>query len=102
MKPSNMSKMAWATTTAPSAPLSGTTTSPSPSPTVTPSASPSTTTGTTYQRTESVRTPDRSSNWGALGLLGLIGLANLFRKPDEKVIYEEREPDEATRPGSRF
>lgn len=41
-------------------------------------------------------------DWGWLGLLGLIGLAGLAgrNKHEEPVRY--REPDEATRPGTRY
>jgi hypothetical protein len=35
-----------------------------------------------------------------LGLFGLIGLANLFRKPEEPVRYVDPDPNEASRPGS--
>jgi hypothetical protein len=35
-----------------------------------------------------------------LGLLGLIGLANLFRKSEEPVAY--RDPNETTRSGSGY
>jgi hypothetical protein len=36
---------------------------------------------------------DDANNWGWLGLIGLIGLANLFRKPKTTEVY--REPDVA-------
>ncbi|MFB2897114.1 WGxxGxxG family protein [Aerosakkonemataceae cyanobacterium BLCC-F50] len=41
-------------------------------------------------------------DWGWLGLLGLIGLAGLAgrNKHEEPVRY--REPDEASRPGTRY
>jgi hypothetical protein len=35
-----------------------------------------------------------------LGLLGLIGLANLFRKQEEPVSY--RDPNQTTGTGSRY
>ena len=43
-----------------------------------------------------------SFDWGWLGLLGLIGLAGLAgrNKHEEQVRY--REPDEASRPGTRY
>ena len=42
---------------------------------------------------------DRNPNYGWLGLLGLIGLANLFRKP-KPTVYSE--PDVTTRPTNRY
>ncbi|HEY9299697.1 MAG TPA: WGxxGxxG family protein, partial [Phormidium sp.] len=66
------------TTTAPDA-TTGTTTTPDATTTT-----PSDTTGTTPY--SGVRSETRDSNsWGWLGLLGLIGLANLFRKSPEPV-----------------
>lgn len=71
------------------------------------SAQTNTTTGGTT--TEGVNTTDRtvyqerdSFDWGWLGLLGLIGLAGLAgrNKHEEPVRY--REPDEASRPGTRY
>ncbi len=35
----------------------------------------------TFDTTPFQETKDDNNNWGWLGLLGLIGLANLFRKP---------------------
>jgi hypothetical protein len=35
-----------------------------------------------------------SNNWGWLGLIGLIGLANLFRKP--KTVERYRDPEVST------
>lgn len=70
------------------------------------SAQTGTTTDTT---TEGVNTTGRTVNyerdtfdWGWLGLLGLIGLAGLAgrNKHEEPVRY--REPDEASRPGTRY
>jgi hypothetical protein len=58
------------------------------------------TTGTT---TRTVQQEERDTfDWGWLGLLGLIGLAGLFgrNKNEESVRY--REPDEASRPGTRY
>lgn len=37
----------------------------------------------TLDTTPFQETKDDNNNWGWLGLLGLIGLANLFRKPHE-------------------
>lgn len=42
---------------------------------------------------------DDANNWGWLGLIGLIGLANLFRKPKRTEVY--REPDVASGTGYR-
>ena len=74
------------------------------------SAQTGTNTGTnTDTTTEGVNTTGRTVNyerdsfdWGWLGLLGLIGLAGLAgrNKHEEPVRY--REPDEASRPGSRY
>lgn len=44
-------------------------------------------------------TKDDNNNWGWLGLVGLIGLANLFRKPKSQTVY--REPDATSRTGYR-
>lgn len=44
-------------------------------------------------------TKDDHNNWGWLGLLGLIGVANLFRKPKTRTAY--RENDVVSRPGYR-
>lgn len=67
-------------------------------------------TGTTTDTTTGgVNTTDRAVyqerdtfDWGWLGLLGLIGLAGLAgrNKHEEPVRY--REPDEASRPGTRY
>ncbi len=42
----------------------------------------------TIDTTPFQETRDDNNNWGWLGLLGLIGLANLFRKP-KTVAYED-------------
>jgi MYXO-CTERM domain-containing protein len=44
---------------------------------------------------------DRDFDWGWLGLLGLIGLAGLARKNEEPAT-RYREPDEASRPSTRY
>ncbi|MBE9229352.1 WGxxGxxG-CTERM domain-containing protein [Phormidium sp. LEGE 05292] len=70
----------------------------------TPGTTGDTTTGTnTTSRTADYNTDNRDSfDWGWLGLLGLIGLAGLAgrNKHEEPVRY--REPDEASRPGTRY
>jgi len=43
---------------------------------------------------------DDNNNWGWLGLLGLIGLANLFRKNKSTVAHHE--PDVVSGPGPRY
>lgn len=43
------------------------------------------TTSPTIDTTPFQETKDDNNNWGWLGLIGLIGLANLFRKPQEPV-----------------
>lgn len=45
-------------------------------------------------------TKDDNNNWGWLGLLGLIGLANLFRKPKETTVY--RDPNAPTGSEPRY
>jgi hypothetical protein len=40
---------------------------------------------TTLDTTPLQESESDNNHWGALGLLGLIGLANLFRKDDEPV-----------------
>ncbi len=65
----------------------------------------STTDGTTSGVNTTTRTADYNNDsfdWGWLGLLGLIGLAGLAgrNKHEESVRY--REPDEASRPGTRY
>jgi hypothetical protein len=42
----------------------------------------------TFDTTPFQETKDDNNNWGWLGLLGLIGLANLFRKP-KTVAYSD-------------
>ncbi len=42
----------------------------------------------TFDTTPFQETKNDNNNWGWLGLLGLIGLANLFRKP-KTVAYSE-------------
>lgn len=67
---------------------SGTTTAPS-----------STNTGAmSNQGVDSTR-DERGFDWSWLGLLGLLGLAGLKRKPEQTQVY--RDPNEASRPGSR-
>jgi hypothetical protein len=54
----------------------------------------------TVDTTPFQETSDDNNNWGWLGLLGLIGLANLFRKP--KTHHEAyHDPNVTTRPGYR-
>ncbi|CAD5982548.1 hypothetical protein PCC9214_05000 [Planktothrix tepida] len=54
----------------------------------------------TVDTTPFQETRDDNNNWGWLGLLGLIGLANLFRQP--KTHHETyRDPNVTTRPGYR-
>lgn len=43
-----------------------------------------------------------SFDWGWLGLLGLIGLAGLAGRNKHQEPVRYREPDEATRPGTRY
>lgn len=57
------------------------------------------TTGPTVDTTPFQETSGGNNNWGWLGLLGLIGLANLFRKPKQTVTYTETD---ATTRGSRY
>ena len=55
---------------------------------------------TIIDRTPFQETTDDNNNWGWLGLLGLIGLANLFRQPrTNSETY--RDPNVTTRPGYR-
>lgn len=54
---------------------------------------------TSTQRNDAQR-DDRGTDWGWLGLLGLLGLAGLKRKPEQTQVY--RDPNEASRPGSRI
>jgi hypothetical protein len=42
-------------------------------------------TSPTFDTTPFQETRNDNNNWGWLGLIGLIGLANLFRKPKEHV-----------------
>lgn len=47
----------------------------------------------TLDTTPLQETRDDNNNWGWLGLLGLIGLANLFRQPKtQHTVYREPEP----------
>lgn len=43
-----------------------------------------------------------SFDWGWLGLLGLIGLAGLAGRNKHQEAARYREPDEVSRPGTRF
>ncbi|MGC1393164.1 MAG: WGxxGxxG family protein, partial [Coleofasciculaceae cyanobacterium] len=61
----------------------GTTTTPD---VATPSTSPATTENTSVQSTQVVTTK-RHSSWGWLGLFGLIGLVNLFRRKSQETVY---------------
>ncbi|MFB2837549.1 WGxxGxxG family protein [Floridanema evergladense] len=58
--------------------------------------------GTTTGTSDYNRDNRDGFDWGWLGLLGLIGLAGLAgrNKHEESVRY--REPDEASRPGTRY
>ncbi len=47
--------------------------------------------GPTVDTTPFQETKDDNNNWGWLGLIGLIGLANLFRKEPERVVNRDRE-----------
>lgn len=46
----------------------------------------------TIDTTPFQETRNDNNNWGWLGLLGLIGLANLFRKPKQTVAYSDPDP----------
>lgn len=60
-------------------------------------------TGPTVDTTPFQETRDDNNNWGWLGLLGLIGLANLFRKDEPKTVYRDRDRDDVVSgPGSRM
>ena len=54
----------------------------------------------TLDTTPFQETKDDNNNWGWLGLLGLIGLANLFRKPKETTVYSD--PNAPTGSGPRY
>lgn len=56
---------------------------------------------TTTTTTDTYAAEDDGFDWGWLGLLGLLGLAGLARKP-ATTATAYREPDEVSRPGSRF
>jgi hypothetical protein len=58
-----------------------------------------TTEGPTVDTTPFQESEDEPSNWGWLGLIGLVGLANLLRKP--KTTQVQREPDVASGTGYR-
>ncbi|NJO50101.1 MAG: WGxxGxxG-CTERM domain-containing protein [Leptolyngbyaceae cyanobacterium RM2_2_4] len=60
-----------------------------------------TATDDTTTTTETEVEGDRDFDWGWLGLLGLIGLAGLARKNEEPAT-RYREPDEASRPSTRY
>jgi hypothetical protein len=53
----------------------------------------------TLDTTPFQETRDDNNNWGWLGLIGLIGLANLFRKPRSRTVYQD--PNVTTRTGYR-
>jgi hypothetical protein len=70
------------------------------SPTTTqPSPTTEDTTKPTFDTTPLQETKDAHNNWGWLGLIGLIGLANLFRKPKTSGGYSE--PNAESRGNSR-
>lgn len=58
-------------------------------------------TGPTVDTTPFQETRDDNNNWGWLGLLGLIGLANLFRKDEPRTVYRDRD-DVVSNPSSRM
>ncbi|MCL1467600.1 WGxxGxxG family protein [Argonema galeatum] len=47
--------------------------------------------GPTVDTTPFQETKDDNNNWGWLGLIGLVGLANLFRKEPERVVNRDRD-----------
>ncbi|MCL1471762.1 WGxxGxxG family protein [Argonema antarcticum] len=57
--------------------------------------------GPTVDTTPFQETKDDNNNWGWLGLIGLIGLANLFRKEPERVVNHDRD-DAVAGPGPRM
>lgn len=67
--------------------------------TTTPNTTTEDKTSPTFDTTPFQETKDDNNNWGWLGLLGLIGLANLFRKP-KTTVYSE--PDVTTRSTNRY
>lgn len=50
----------------------------------------------TIDTTPFQETRNDNNNWGWLGLLGLIGLANFLRKPKQTVAYRDPDPTSST------
>lgn len=50
----------------------------------------------TIDTTPLQETRNDNNNWGWLGLLGLIGLANFLRKPKHTVAYSDPDPANST------
>lgn len=50
----------------------------------------------TIDTTPFQETRNDNNNWGWLGLLGLIGLANFLRKPKHTVAYRDPDPASST------
>lgn len=50
----------------------------------------------TVDTTPFQETRNDNNNWGWLGLLGLIGLANFFRKPKHTTVYADPDPANRT------
>ncbi|MFB2917839.1 MULTISPECIES: WGxxGxxG family protein [Aerosakkonema] len=96
MKPSNLSKLVGASVIALSLTIL---------PSTLPAAAQNNTnvdrSGPVIDRTPFQETRDDNNNWGWLGLLGLIGLANLFRKEPERTVSRDRD-DVMAGPGSKL
>jgi hypothetical protein len=67
-------------------------------PTVLPAVAQTDTNAPTLDTTPFQETEDDPNNWGWLGLIGLLGLANLFRKPSRTYTETYREPTTTPRP----
>lgn len=64
-------------------------------PTAFPAAAQTDTNRPTLDTTPFQETRDDNNNWGWLGLIGLIGLANLFRQPKSRTVHQD--PNVTTR-----